>query len=75
MLDQNERNFKSLIPKVFNLFRLRHILKTSILMSVQQFVKTSCYCFIKKDVVSPSCSTFIVVVNFMLIFQMQVFKP
>lgn len=58
MLDQNERNFKSLLPKVFNLFRLRHILKTNILMSVQQFAKTivlvatiHCYCFIKKDVV------------------------
>lgn len=51
MLDQNERNFKSILPKVFDLFRLRHTLKSNIFMSVQQFVKTICYCFIKEDVV------------------------
>lgn len=51
--------------------------KSDILKAVQQFFETKVVadCFIKEDdVIALNCSTFLVHVNFVFIFEVQVFK-
>lgn len=64
-------------PKTSKLFKLRYVFKSDILMATWQFVETIVItdCFIKEDVViALNCCSFLVHVNFMFIFEVQVLK-